>query len=57
MAGNSPAEGMRAGELGAETYLVTDCLENESGMDIAEFRRGTLAELETYLMALPVKEK
>jgi len=53
MVGNSPAEDMCAGTLGAETYLVTDCLENESGMDIANFRRGTLADLEVYLMSLP----
>ncbi|MCL1828073.1 MAG: HAD family hydrolase [Oscillospiraceae bacterium] len=53
MAGNSPAEDMSAGALGIETFLVTDCLENESGTDITAFRRGSLAELETYLMSLP----
>jgi FMN phosphatase YigB (HAD superfamily) len=53
MAGNSTAEDMCAGALGAKTYLVTDCLENESGVDVAGFRRGTLAELEAYLLSMP----
>ena len=53
IAGNNPAEDMCAGALGAHTYLVTDCLENEIGMDITAFRQGSLAELETYLLSLP----
>jgi len=53
MAGNSPVEDMSAGELGAQTFLVTDCLENEAGADITAIKRGTLAELEDYLMAMP----
>ena len=53
MAGNSPVEDMSVGELGTETYLVTDCLENESGVDISAFARGTLADLEAYLMTFP----
>ena len=53
MAGNNPAEDMVAGTLGCETFLVSDCLENETGMDISAFRRGTLAALEAYLMMLP----
>ena len=53
MAGNSPSEDMAAGALGAETFLVTGCLENETGMDITGFRRGTLVELEEYLMGWP----
>ena len=57
MAGNNPAEDMVAGTLGCETFLVTDCLENEAGMDITAFRRGTLAELETYLISLPDTKK
>jgi len=32
---------------------VTDCLENETGVDVSAFRRGTLAELDAYLMSLP----
>ena len=53
MAGNNPAEDMVAGKLGAETYLVTDCLENEAGTDVEAFRKGSLSELEEYLMSLP----
>jgi len=53
MAGNSVNEDMSAGVLGIETFLVTDCLENESGADISAFRNGSLAELEAYLMLLP----
>jgi len=51
MAGNNPAEDMSAGALGIETFLVTDCLENKTGVDISGYRRGTLAELEKYLVS------
>ena len=53
MVGNNPVEDMCIGQLGAETFLVTDCLENETGADISVYRRGTLAELETHLMSMP----
>jgi FMN phosphatase YigB (HAD superfamily) len=53
MAGNNPVEDMCASALGAETFLVTDCLENENGADISSFSQGSLAELETYLMSMP----
>ena len=53
MAGNSPAEDMIAGSLGCDTFLVTDCLESDADVDITAFRRGTLAELEAYLMSMP----
>ena len=53
MAGNSPVEDMCAGTLGANVFLVTDCLENESGIDIGAFPRGTLAELDAYLTSMP----
>jgi len=52
MIGNNPAEDMCVGDLGAETFLVTDCLENEALADITKYRRGTLDELEAYLMAM-----
>ena len=54
MIGNNPAEDMVAGTLGAETFLVTDCLENEAKVDVSTFRQGTLAEVEQYLMSLPI---
>jgi len=53
MAGNNPAEDMVAGTLGAETFLVTDCMENESGVDVSSYRSGTLADLESHLTSLP----
>jgi FMN phosphatase YigB (HAD superfamily) len=53
MIGNSLTEDMCAGALGAETFLVTDCLENEKGADITPFRHGTFAELEKYLLSMP----
>jgi len=53
MVGNNPVEDMSVGALGASTFLVTDCLENETGVDITAFRQGTLAELEASLASLP----
>jgi FMN phosphatase YigB (HAD superfamily) len=53
MAGNNPAEDMCAGALGAETFLVTDCLENETCADISAFRHGALGDLEEYLTSMP----
>ena len=53
MIGNNPGEDMVAGTLGAETFLVTDCLENDTGLCIEAFRKGSLAELESYLMSFP----
>lgn len=53
MAGNSPTDDMCVGSLGTETFLVTDYIENKTGVDITAYRHGTLAELETYLEALP----
>jgi FMN phosphatase YigB (HAD superfamily) len=53
MVGNNPTEDMCVGELGAETFLVTDFMENETGLDITVFRHGTIEELEEYLMSLP----
>ena len=52
MVGNNPAEDMCAGELGAETYLVTDYMENETGIDITAFQHGTIEELETFLTSM-----
>jgi len=54
MVGNSPVDDMCVSLLGAETFLVTDYLENRTGVDITAHRRGALTELESYLAALPV---
>jgi FMN phosphatase YigB (HAD superfamily) len=53
MIGNNPAEDMCVGELGTGTFLVTDFIENEARLDITPFRRGSIEELETFLMSLP----
>jgi len=53
MVGNNVDEDMCAGRLGMETFLITDCLENESGTKIEAYKHGTQAELEAYLMSLP----
>ena len=49
MVGNSTLEDMSISALGAETFLINECVENESGLDISKFRNGTLAELGEYL--------
>ncbi|MCL2806731.1 MAG: HAD family hydrolase [Coriobacteriia bacterium] len=53
MAGNNAVEDMVAAKLGAEVFLVTNSLENDTAVDISSYRQGTLAELEVYLMSLP----
>jgi FMN phosphatase YigB (HAD superfamily) len=53
MVGNNPTEDMCVGELGTETFLVTDFIENEAGADITSFRRGSIEEAEAFLMSLP----
>ncbi|MDR2571036.1 MAG: HAD family hydrolase [Oscillospiraceae bacterium] len=54
MVGNNPAEDMCVSELGADVFLVTDFMENEAGLDINKFKHGTIEDLETYLLALPI---
>jgi len=53
MIGNTPAEDMCAEDLGMEVFLVTDFMENETGLDITAFRQGTIEDLELYLLSLP----
>jgi len=52
MIGNSPAEDMCIGALGAETFLVTGYLESAGDFDISAFKKGSPEELEKYLMSL-----
>ena len=54
MVGNNPAEDMCVSALGMNVFLVTDYMENDSGIDISVFRRGSIEDLETFLMSLPV---
>jgi len=53
MVGNNPVEDMCVSKLGMEVFLVTDFMENEAGLDISEFRHGTIEDLEKFLLALP----
>lgn len=52
MIGNNTVEDMCTGELGAEIFLVTDFLENETNMDISKFRHGTLNDLDLFITSL-----
>ncbi len=49
MVGNDVAEDMIASNLGMEVYLVTDCLINSKGLDIANYPQGSLNDLLNYL--------
>jgi len=53
MVGNNPAEDMCAGKLGMDVFLVTDFMENETDIDISQFRNGTIEDMEAFLMAMP----
>ena len=53
MVGNDPVDDMAAQEAGLSVYLVTDFLENPGDKPIDGYPRGTFAELEAYLAALP----
>ena len=45
MVGNDVAEDMVAQKLGMEVFLLTDCLINKPGTDIAQFAHGGFPEL------------
>jgi len=49
MAGNNIIEDMSAEDLGIDTFLITDYLENEKNMDITKYKNGSLAIFEVYL--------
>lgn len=49
MVGNDVAEDMVAGELGMDTFLLTDCLINKYDRDISAWNHGGFPELTEYL--------
>lgn len=49
MIGNDVDEDMVAGELGFDTYLVTDTMVNRQNKDYSEYKHGTFEELYGYL--------
>ena len=52
MVGNNPLEDMSVGILGTETFLINECIENESEVDISAYRNGTLGEFWEYLQCV-----
>lgn len=49
MIGNDVDEDLVAGELGFDTYLVTDTMLNRQNKDFSEYKHGTFEELFGYL--------
>ncbi|MBQ2943284.1 MAG: HAD family hydrolase [Ruminococcus sp.] len=45
MVGNDVDDDMVTEQLGMQTFLVTDCLINNSGKDISRYPKGTLSDL------------
>jgi len=56
MVGNDVTEDMCAGDLGMQTYLVTDCLINKADLDISQFTHGTFQDFYNFCLALPTVE-
>lgn len=52
MVGNDVGEDMVAGKLGMKTFLLTDCLLNRVGEDIAQYPHGSFEALEAYIDSL-----
>lgn len=52
MVGNDVKEDMAAGEIGMETYLVTDCLTNRDKKDLAPYRTGTMQDFAAFAKTL-----
>ncbi len=53
MVGNNPVDDMAALEAGLSAYLVTDCLENPTGLPVKDYPHGAFRELEASLNKLP----
>lgn len=53
MVGNSVCDDMVAKELGIETYLVTDFIENPTELPTEAYTQGTLAEFAQLVKELP----
>ena len=54
MVGNNALEDLSFAKLGADTFLVTDCLLNPEDMDISTTRHGTLEDFVAWAKALPI---
>lgn len=53
MVGNNTLEDMAFLDLGADGYLVTDCLLDTVGLDLSTVRHGSMADFEAWAAALP----
>lgn len=53
MVGNNTVEDLAFLDLGADAYLVTDCLIDPVDYDLGAVRHGTLADFERWVEALP----
>ena len=53
MVGNNPVEDMVVRELGMQVFLLTDFIEGDSDIDVSDFRRGSIIDMEQYLHSLP----
>lgn len=53
MVGNDVDEDMSTYEMGMETYLVTDCLENKHNKDYSKFRQGTFEDFYKFAKNMP----
>ncbi len=53
MIGNDAHEDMIAGKLGLDTYLLTNCLNNEFHIDINQYKNGKLEDLLAFIKSLP----
>ena len=49
MVGNDATEDLAAGQLGIETYLLTDCLVNSENKDLSGVNQGSFEALAGYL--------
>ena len=52
MVGNDVGEDMIAAQLGMNVFLLTDCLINKAGADIAKYPRGGFDALKKFLASL-----
>lgn len=56
MVGNNTVEDLAFMQLGADAFLVTDCLLNPNDFDVNEVRHGTLEQFAEWVDALPACE-
>ncbi|MBU0997730.1 MAG: HAD family hydrolase [Firmicutes bacterium] len=50
MVGNDAFEDMISGSLGFDTFLLTDCLNNEFSIDTLQYKHGSMEDLYEYIL-------